>query len=158
MSAMTAMAPNSPDNDLRSLRVCLPQELERVRRPVAPADARNAPQHAERLDGARRLDRAHVLRIPAELVEDLADDSLGLGVIATDEHGGSSISESLSVVKYDSTPLTGGPPPIGLQASITGFPSSAPVPTSFNASSAASPATASTTTSPKVPASANDLT
>ena len=40
------------------------------------------------------------------------------------------------MVKYDSTPLTGGPPPIGLLASITVLPSSAAAPTSFSASSA----------------------
>ena len=34
-------------------------------------------------------------------------------------------------MKYDSTPLTGGPPPIGLQASITGLPSIASAPASF---------------------------
>src|SRR5271166_4707067 len=69
-----------------------------------------------------------------------------------------SISESVRVVKYDSTPLTGGPPPIGLQASITVLPWSAFGPMSFSASSATCPATASTTTSPKAAASAKVLT
>ncbi len=34
------------------------------------------PQHAQRLDGARRLDRAHVLRVPAELIADRGDGLL----------------------------------------------------------------------------------
>ena len=60
-------------------------------------------------------------------------------------------------MKNDSTPLTGGPPPIGLQASITVLPPIASAPASFSASSAASPATANTTMSPNAAASAEDF-
>jgi len=66
--------------------------------------------------------------------------------------------DEIRVVKNDSTPLTGGPPPIGLQASITVLPLSAAAPACFSASSATSPATANTTTSPNVAASAKDFT
>jgi hypothetical protein len=62
----------------------LSQQLERVQRPVALANARDAPEHAERLDRARRFDCAHVLGIPAELIEKLRHDPLGVGVIAAD--------------------------------------------------------------------------
>ena len=51
------------------VRAGLAQQLERVRRPVAAADAGNAPQHAQRLDGARGFDGAHVLGVPAKLIE-----------------------------------------------------------------------------------------
>jgi len=57
-----------------------------VRRPVAFAHSRNAPEHAERLDRARRLDRAHVLRIPAELIADRSHGLFPARVGAADEH------------------------------------------------------------------------
>src|SRR5438105_2603129 len=63
------------------------QHLEGVR-PVVPEEARDAPEHAERLDRAGRLDAAHVLRLPAELGEDRRDLDLGRGAVAADEHGG----------------------------------------------------------------------
>src|ERR1700677_2211088 len=69
-----------------------------------------------------------------------------------------SISESLTLVKNDSTPLTGGPPPIGLQASITILPAKFSAPESCAASIAADPATASTTTSANFAASAFEPT
>src|SRR5271157_2530570 len=78
---------------VRRLRPCLPQQLERMRRPVALRDSGDAPEHAERLDRPRRFDRAHILRVPAELVEDLGHDPLGLGIVAADEHGRTAAGE-----------------------------------------------------------------
>jgi hypothetical protein len=44
--------------------------------PVIPEEARNAPQHAERLNGAGSFDLSHVGDLPAELIEDVAHNSL----------------------------------------------------------------------------------
>src|SRR5208282_4458354 len=64
----------------------LAQQLEGVRRPVAFTDAGDAPQHAQRFDRARRLDRAHVLGVPAELITDFGDGLFRVCVGAADEH------------------------------------------------------------------------
>src|SRR5262245_56090005 len=63
----------------------LPQKLECVR-PLVAKEARDAPKHAQRLDGPRRLGLAHVGGFPAELVEDVAHDLLRDLVIAAYEH------------------------------------------------------------------------
>src|SRR5215469_15932101 len=47
---------------------------------------RDAPKHAEWLDGARGLGAAHVSCLPAELVEDACDFGLRSLVTAADEH------------------------------------------------------------------------
>jgi hypothetical protein len=47
-----------------------------VRRPVVPRDAWYAPKHAQGFDSARGLDRAHVGRLPAELIEQTFDGLL----------------------------------------------------------------------------------
>ena len=62
------------------------QELERVR-PRVPQEPGDAPEDAERLDRARGLRRAHVLRLPAERVEHLGHHTLRLFVVSADEHG-----------------------------------------------------------------------
>src|SRR3989442_1590670 len=53
-----------------------PQQLKSVR-PLVARETRNAPEHAQRLDRARRLGFAHVGRLPAELHDNVADDFLG---------------------------------------------------------------------------------
>src|SRR3954447_16832455 len=64
-----------------------PQQLEGVR-PLVAQEARDAPEDAEGLDGARRLGGPHVRGLPAELVEDARRVSLGAVVVAADEHRG----------------------------------------------------------------------
>ncbi len=54
--------------------------------PVIPEEARNAPQHAEWLNGAGSFDLSHVGDLPAELIEDVAHDFLRHLIIAADEH------------------------------------------------------------------------
>src|ERR1700721_1985041 len=64
-----------------------------MRRPIVLSDAGNAPKHAKRPDRPRRLDRAHILRVPAKLVQNLRDGCLAVVVIAADEHGRPSAGE-----------------------------------------------------------------
>jgi len=54
--------------------------------PFIAQEARNAPKHAKRLDGAGRFRLPHVSSFPAELVEDFAHDLSGRLVVAADEH------------------------------------------------------------------------
>ena len=53
---------------------------------VIPEEARNAPQHAEWLNGAGSFDLSHVGDLPAELIEDVAHGFLRHLIIAADEH------------------------------------------------------------------------
>ena len=55
--------------------------------PFVFCKAENAPKHAQRLDGAGGFSLAHVGRLPAELIVDLANYRLGLVVVAANEHG-----------------------------------------------------------------------
>src|SRR5207244_865961 len=64
----------------------LTQQLESMLPFVAQKTA-NAPEPAERLDGASGLDFAHVRRLPAELIEDAPDNFLRTLVVAAHEHG-----------------------------------------------------------------------
>jgi hypothetical protein len=52
------------------MTVILAQEFECMS-PVIPEEARNAPQHAEWLNGAGSFDLSHVGDLPAELIEDV---------------------------------------------------------------------------------------
>ena len=85
-----AIATGDDDNRIvvraRHRRLGFVQKLERVR-PLVLGEAQDAPQHAQRLDRARRFHLAHVGCLPAELIVDAAHDGLGLVVIAADEHG-----------------------------------------------------------------------
>src|SRR5437667_12611039 len=63
------------------------EQLERVD-PVLTQEARDAPEHAQWLDRTGCLDRAHIGRLPAELIENAAHGFLRRQVIAADEHGG----------------------------------------------------------------------
>ena len=54
--------------------------------PFVPKKTGDAPQHAERLDRAGRLDLPHVRRFPAELIQNAAYGLLRGLVIAADEH------------------------------------------------------------------------
>ena len=54
------------------------QHLERMR-PVVAREARNAPEHAERFDGARGFGFAHVQRFPAEALKNLARGAASAG-------------------------------------------------------------------------------
>ncbi len=54
--------------------------------PVIPEEARNAPQHAEWLNGAGSFDLSHVGDLPAELIKDVGHDFLRRLIIAADEH------------------------------------------------------------------------
>src|SRR5580765_3975352 len=62
------------------------QQFERVR-PLVSKEAGDAPQHAERLNRPRRLGASHILALPAELIQDAPDLSLGGFIAAADEHG-----------------------------------------------------------------------
>ena len=64
------------------------------------------------------------------------------------------MSDSLKSVKKGSTPLTGGPSSMGLQASMMGFPARLAALARLRASAATFPLTASTSSSPKAAASA----
>src|SRR6185369_12246596 len=63
-----------------------PEQLESMG-PLIAQKTGDAPQHAQRLDGAGALDLAHIGRLPAELVEQAADRLLGRLVVPADEHG-----------------------------------------------------------------------
>src|SRR2546426_2758481 len=65
----------------------LAQQLESVC-PVIAQKAGDAPEDAQRLDRAGRLDLPHVGRLPAELLEDSGHRLLRPFVIAAYEHGG----------------------------------------------------------------------
>ena len=56
--------------------------------PFVPKKSGDAPEHAERLDRADRLDLPHVRRFPAELVQNAAHGLLRHLVIAADEQIG----------------------------------------------------------------------
>ena len=62
--------------------------------PIVLEEAGNAPQHAERLGGARGFGFAHVGDFPAELIAERGDGPLRGVVIAADEHGGLAGRES----------------------------------------------------------------
>src|SRR5678816_4770181 len=62
----TTSVPLRPNDQFSKLR---PQQFERVA-PALLQKARNAPEDAERFDGACALHRAHVRRLVAELLED----------------------------------------------------------------------------------------
>src|SRR5262245_54357334 len=63
----------------------LAQELERVV-PVVAQEARDAPEHAEGLDGTGSFGLAHVRGLPAELIENDGDGLFRRLVVAADEH------------------------------------------------------------------------
>ena len=51
-------------------------------------EAGDAPQHAQRFEGAGGHDAAAIERFPTELLRDLGDLRLGAGVVAAEKHGG----------------------------------------------------------------------
>ena len=65
--------------------LCSLEHLERVR-PLVADEAGDAPEHAQRLDGAGGFGLAHIGRFPTELIENPAHDFLRRVVVATDEH------------------------------------------------------------------------
>src|SRR5262249_25269933 len=72
-----------------SLQICpgtaLSEQLEGMPRLIAGED-RNAPEHAQRLYRARRLDLAHIGRLPTELIEDFSHCLFCRVVITANEH------------------------------------------------------------------------
>src|SRR6266699_2037628 len=67
-------------------RSTLAQHLEGVR-PIVAQEAGDAPEDAQRLDGAGRLGLPHVGGFPAELLEEAGHRLLRTVVVAADEHG-----------------------------------------------------------------------
>src|SRR4029450_10492761 len=63
----------------------LPEHLERVG-PLVLAKARDAPQLGEWFDGARRGRGSEIEPFPAELVDDLRNGRLRVGIVAAIEH------------------------------------------------------------------------
>ena len=55
-------------------------------RPRVPQKARDAPQHAKRLDCARGFRFAHVFGFPSKFIQDLPDFRFRAFIIATNEH------------------------------------------------------------------------
>ena len=65
----------------------LRQQLESMHA-VVPHEARDTPEHAERLDGPRRFGPAHIRSFPAELIQNSAYDLPGRVVVAANKHRG----------------------------------------------------------------------
>src|SRR5437016_12943123 len=68
------------------------KQLERVP-PIVAQEARDAPEHAQRLNGAGGLGFAHVQRLPAELIENVAHRLLCRVVVAAHAHRRLSVLE-----------------------------------------------------------------
>src|SRR5690242_17610625 len=85
-SATTNIA-SRPDQLILSLPLpaSAPQHFEGVR-PRVLTESGNAPQLRERLDRARRDGAPQIEAFPTELVEDLRDRRLGVGVVTAIEH------------------------------------------------------------------------
>src|SRR6185503_3383379 len=88
-AARTLMARSTPSSIVSVVRAFatsgLPQQLEGVG-PLVAQEAGDAPEDAERLDGARGLHAAHVAGLVAELGEHLGDLALGFLAVAAEEH------------------------------------------------------------------------
>jgi hypothetical protein len=69
------------------------EDLEGVG-PLVPQKARNAPEHAERLDGSGGDDSAAVEGLPAKLLDDARRLSFRFAAIAAYEHGGRALLKS----------------------------------------------------------------
>ena len=72
-------------NTLRGSSLLM-QDFERMR-PLIAQETGDAPEHAQRLDGAGGFSLAHVGRFPTELVEDAAHFLFRCLVVAANEHG-----------------------------------------------------------------------